>query len=88
VAARTATALANPVRLSIDASCLGASAIEDCKQLIEENPGSAEVVLEINTSAGTRRVRLGETYRVQHTPTLRAELENVLAPVAAAAATG
>ena len=88
VAARTATALANPVRLSIDASCLGASAIEDCKQLIEENPGSAEVVLEINTSAGIRRVRLGEIYRVQHTPTLRAELENVLAPVAQAAAAG
>ena len=64
----------------------GASAIEDCKQLIEENPGSAEVVLEIDTSTGTRRVRLGEIYRVQHTPTLRAELENVLAPVAQAAA--
>jgi DNA polymerase-3 subunit alpha len=87
-AAKTATALANPVRLSIDASCLGASAIEDCKQLIEENPGPAEVVLEINTSSGMRKVRLGETYRVQHTPTLRAELENVLAPVTATAATG
>jgi DNA polymerase-3 subunit alpha len=87
-AAKTATALANPVRLRIDASCLPASAIEDCKQLIEENPGSAEVLLEIDTSTGTRRVRLGETYRVQHTPTLRAELENALAPVAQAAATG
>jgi DNA polymerase-3 subunit alpha len=86
-AAKTATALANPVRLRIDASCLPASAIEDCRQLIEENPGSAEVLLEINTSTGTRRVRLGETYRVQHTPTLRAELENVLAPVAQAVAT-
>jgi len=85
--AKTATALAHPVRLCIDASSLPVSAIEDCKQLIEENPGPAEVVLEINTSAGTRRVRLGETYRVQHTPTLRAELENVLAPVAQAAAT-
>jgi DNA polymerase-3 subunit alpha len=84
--ARTATALANPVHLRIDASCLGAGAIEDCKQLIEENPGPAEVVLEINTSEGTRKVRLGETYRVQHTPTLRAELENVLAPIAAQAA--
>jgi DNA polymerase III subunit alpha len=87
-AAKTATALANPVRLRIDASCLPASAIEDCKQLIEENPGSAEVVLEIDTSTGTRRVRLGETYRVQHTPTLCAELEHALAPVAQAAATG
>jgi DNA polymerase III subunit alpha len=88
VAAKTATALAHPVRLCIDASSLPASAIEDCKQLIEENPGPAEVVLEITTSTGTRKVRLGETYRVQHTPTLRAELENVLAPVAQAAAAG
>jgi DNA polymerase-3 subunit alpha len=87
-AAKTATALANPVRLRIDASCLPASAIEDCKQLIEENPGSAEVLLEINTSTGTRRVRLGETYRVQHTPTLRAELEHALTLATPAAATG
>jgi hypothetical protein len=43
-------------------------------------------VLEIDTSTGTRRVRLGETYRVQHTPTLLAELEQALAPVAAQAA--
>ena len=86
-AAKTATALAHPVRLCIDVSSLPASAIEDCKQLIEENPGPAEVVLEINTSTGTRKVRLGDTYRVQHTPTLLAELENVLAPAPAAVAT-
>ncbi|HEY3865478.1 MAG TPA: DNA polymerase III subunit alpha [Solirubrobacteraceae bacterium] len=86
-AAKTATALAQPVRLCIDASSLPTSAIEDCKQLIEENPGPAEVVLEINTSTGTRKVRLGDTYRVQHTPTLLAELENVLASAPAAAAT-
>ncbi|HZL48195.1 MAG TPA: DNA polymerase III subunit alpha [Solirubrobacteraceae bacterium] len=86
-AAKTATALAHPVRLRVDASSLATSAIDDCKQLIEENPGPAEVVLEINTSSGTRRVRLGETYRVQHTPTLRAELEHALAPAAQATAT-
>jgi DNA polymerase-3 subunit alpha len=88
VAAKTATALAHPVRLRVDVAAIGASAIDDCKQLIEENPGPAEVELEISTSTGTRRVRLGETYRVQHTPTLRAELEQALAPVAAAAAAG
>jgi DNA polymerase-3 subunit alpha len=87
VAAKTATALAHPVRLRVDLAALGASAIDDCKQLIEENPGPAEVVLEISTSTGTRRVRLGETYRVQHTPTLCAELEHALAPVVATAAT-
>ena len=88
VAAKTATALAHPVRLRVDAACLPTSAIDDCKQVIEDNPGPAEVVLEINTSAGTRRVRLGESYRVKHTPTLRAELEHALAPVTPAAATG
>jgi DNA polymerase III subunit alpha len=88
VAAKTATALAHPVRLCVDAACLPTSAIDDCKQVIEDNPGPAEVVLEINTRAGTRRVRLGESYRVKHTPTLRAELEHALAPVTPAAATG
>jgi DNA polymerase-3 subunit alpha len=88
VAAKTATALAHPVRLRVDAAAIGASAIDDCKQLIEENPGPAEIELEISTSTGTRRVRLGETYRVQHTPTLQAELEHALASVAPAAATG
>jgi DNA polymerase III subunit alpha len=88
VAAKTATALAHPVRLRVDAACLRTSAIDDCKQLIEDNPGPAEVVLELDTSTGPRRLRLGEAYRVKHTPTLRAELEHVLAPVAQAAATG
>jgi DNA polymerase-3 subunit alpha len=87
-AVKTATALAHPVRLRVDAACLPTSAIDDCKQLIEENPGLAEVVLEMDTSAGPRRLRLGEAYRVQHTPTLRAELEHVLASATPAAATG
>jgi hypothetical protein len=44
------------------------------------------VVLEILTSAGTRILRLGEAYRVQHTPVVRAELEQVLTPALAATA--
>jgi DNA polymerase III subunit alpha len=88
-AAKTATALARPVRLRVAAAHMPVSAIDDCKQVIEDNPGAAEVVLEIDTSAGIRRVvRLGESYRVQHTPTLRAELESALAPIAPVAATG
>ncbi len=80
-----ATALAAPVHLRVDASALAASAIEDLKQAIEDFPGSAEVVLDVDTPSGTRRLRLGEAYRVQHTPTLRAELEHALAPTASAA---
>jgi hypothetical protein len=41
-------------------------------------------VLEMLTSAGTRILRLGEAYRVQHTPGVRAELEAALAPALAA----
>jgi hypothetical protein len=37
------------------------------------------VFVDIDHSDGTRRrVRLGERYRVRHTPTLRAELQHAL----------
>ncbi len=81
-------AAAQPVRLQVDATRLLASAIEDVKDIIETNHGPAEVVLEMLTSAGTRILRLGEAYRVQHTPGVRAELEAALAPAPALAATG
>jgi hypothetical protein len=73
-------ALAAPVHLRVDAARLPDGAIDDLKQAIEDFPGLAEVVLDLDTSAGTRRLRLGEGYRVQHTPALRAELEQALAP--------
>ena len=85
-AARAASTLAEPVHLRVHAARLPTSAIDDLKQAIEDFPGSAEVLLEIDTSAGVRRLRLGEDYRVQHTPTLRAELQHALSPVVAVAA--
>jgi DNA polymerase-3 subunit alpha len=74
-----ATAIAEPVHLRIDVSALGTSLIEDLKHAIQEYPGPAEVLLDIDTGTRVCRVRLGEAYRVQHTPTLRAELEQALA---------
>jgi DNA polymerase-3 subunit alpha len=82
-AAKTATMLAQPVRLRVHASALTDSALDDLKQAIEEFPGPAEVLLDVDTSDGTRRLRLGEGYRVQHTPTLLAELEHALTAVGA-----
>jgi DNA polymerase-3 subunit alpha len=73
--------LAAPVHLRVDASALASTAIDDLKQAIEDFPGPAEVVLDVDTPTGTRRLRLGEAYRVQHTPTLLAELEHALAPM-------
>jgi DNA polymerase-3 subunit alpha len=88
-ASRTATALARPVHLRVAAADLSASALEDLRQAIEDFPGPAEVLVEIETSTGPRRLRLGKDYRVGHTPTLRAELEHALAPIApASVATG
>jgi DNA polymerase-3 subunit alpha len=82
---KATTALAETVHLRVHASALGAALIDDLKHAIEDFPGSAEVVLDIDTRTGTRRLRLGEAFRVQHTPTLRAELEHALAPLPSAA---
>ncbi len=75
------SALTEPLHLHLQASSLCAGLIEDLKHAIENFPGPAEVVLDVVTSSGTRRLRLGEAFRVQHTPTLRAELEHALAPL-------
>jgi DNA polymerase-3 subunit alpha len=86
-----ADALAAPVHLRVNVSALADSAIDDLKQAIEDFPGPAEVLLDVSTSTGTHRLKLGEAYRVQHTQTLRTELEHALAPIASvsvSAATG
>jgi len=90
VAARSAATAAQAVHLRVDAASLPSNAIDDLKQAIEDFPGPAEVLLDIDTSAGTRRLRFGDAYCVQHTPTLRAELERALAlaPGISAAAAG
>ena len=64
------------------------NAIDDLKQTIEGYPGPAEVLLDIDTPEGPMRLRLGDEYRVQHTPTLRAELQHALSPPMPAHAAG
>ena len=46
------------------------------------------MLIDIDTSAGIRRMRLGDRFRVAHTPTLLAELDRVLAPSLPSTATG
>jgi len=82
---RAASMHSQPVHLRVSADDLTGTAIDELKQMIEDFPGPAEVLIDVLTSGGTRRLRLGSEYRVQHTPTLRAELENALAPQASAA---
>jgi len=77
--AREAAASAQPVYLRVDASGLDEGAIDELRRAIEDAPGSAEVVLDVGTSAGVRRLRFGEAFRVCNTSTLRSELEQALA---------
>jgi DNA polymerase III subunit alpha len=84
--AKTAVTLARPVHARVDVANLSPSAIEDIKQLVEDYSGPAEIMLDIDTPTGVRRLRMGEAFRVQNTPTLRAELQNALAPASPAPA--
>ena len=72
----------------VDAADLSASAIEELRQTLGDFPGQAEVVLDIRMAGGTRRLRLGKEFRVQHTPTLLAELDRALASPLPSTATG
>jgi DNA polymerase III subunit alpha len=85
-AATRAATPAQPVCLRVDAARLQASVIDELKHVIGNYPGTAEVVLEMDTSTGPRRLRFGDAYRVAPTPTLRAELEQALAPACLAVA--
>ena len=53
--------------------------------LLQDFPGEAEVVLEMQTTAGARRLRLGPSYRVTPSPSLRASLDQLLGDAALAA---
>ena len=48
-------------------------------------PGECEVVLEMGTREGTRRLRFGPEYRVSASAALRAEIDQLLGPAAIAA---
>jgi hypothetical protein len=74
-----------PLCLRVDAARLPAGVIADLKNLLQDFPGEAEVVLEMQTSGGARRLRLGPSYRVMPSPSLRASLDQLLGDAALAA---
>ena len=85
-AARTAAAAVavppEPFCLSVDAARLPASVIDDLKDLLERFPGQTEFVLHMRTSAGERRLRFGNGYRVDANASLRALLRDLLGEAA------
>jgi DNA polymerase-3 subunit alpha len=67
--------------LRVDAGRLPASAIGELKRIFEDFPGESEVVLEVHTRTGLRRLRFGEEFRVAgRNAALKAELARVLGP--------
>jgi DNA polymerase III subunit alpha len=71
--------------LVLDAARLPASIIEELKHVFGNHTGEADVVLAVHTSSGPRTLKLGQDFRVDPTPSLRAELARILGPEALAA---
>jgi len=80
-AAERAAVVPRSLNLRLDATRLPASAIDDLRRLLEDYPGDCEVVLEMATATGARRLRLGEGFRVAaRNAGLKAELSRLLGP--------
>jgi DNA polymerase-3 subunit alpha len=83
--AAAAVTVRAPLHLRVDAARLPAGVIGDLKHLLQDFPGEAEVVLEMQTAGGARRLRLGPEYRVTPSSSLRASLDQLLGDAALAA---
>ena len=71
--------------LRVSAAEFGPRLVEELKSLFEAFPGECEVLLEMETREGTRRLRFGDGYCVAPSAALRAELDQLLGPRALAA---
>ncbi|MDQ6744701.1 MAG: DNA polymerase III subunit alpha [Actinomycetota bacterium] len=66
------------LRLRLDPSGLPASILAELKELLGSFPGECDVVIELRTAAGPRRLRLGSGFRVTRSASLHAELDSLL----------
>jgi DNA polymerase-3 subunit alpha len=74
-----------PVVIRLDAGDYGLGVIADLKAVFADFPGEEEVVLEMKTREGTRKLRFGDDWKVSRSAALRAELDQLLGPSALAA---
>jgi DNA polymerase III subunit alpha len=78
-AALAAARAPRPLHLRVDAGRLPASVIEELKRIFDDFPGESEVVLEVHTRTGPRRLRFGSEFKVNgRNAALKAELDRVL----------
>ena len=73
------------VVIRLDAARLDAGLLSDLKAVFEVFPGESEVLLEMDTREGVRRLRFGSGYRINPSPALHAELDQLLGTHAIAA---
>ncbi len=76
--ARQAAATPSALRLRLDATALAASVLGELKDVLAGFPGESEVVIELSTSVGDRRLRLGRDFRVAHSAALHSQLDDLL----------
>jgi DNA polymerase-3 subunit alpha len=69
-----------PLTLRINAADFRPTLVEELKAVFEHFQGETEVMLEMQTREGTRRLRFGSDYRVRPSSGLRAELDVLLGP--------
>ncbi len=79
---------ASALRLRLDATAFPATVLGDLKDLLAGFPGESDVVIELSTSVGHRRLRLGPQFRVARSAGLHAELESLLGVALLAKAAG
>jgi DNA polymerase-3 subunit alpha len=86
-AARAKAAARHPeqIVLRVNAADFGPHLVEELKALFQNFRGECEVLLEMETREGTRRLRFGREYCVTPSQALRAELDHLLGPRALAA---
>ncbi len=77
---------AQPISFTFDAQRLPVGVIEDLKRVLQEHPGESEVVFEVHTSTGARRLKLGDGFKVAKSPKLLSELQHLLGAAAPAPA--
>jgi DNA polymerase-3 subunit alpha len=71
---------ATALRLRLDATALPATVLGDLKELLVSFPGESNVVIDLATSIGHRRLKLGPSFRVARSAGLLAELDALLGP--------
>jgi len=84
-AEKVAAVPAGPFEVTIDPAGWSDGVLDELKAVFEHHKGEADVHLVMRTSAGLRRLRFGNGYRVRPSSSLRAEIDHVLGQDALAA---